>query len=141
MGTLRIICAIHHVISSPCGTSAVGYPTRGLVRYDRRVETPALTWIVYCVDHDSSIWSIPSMLMYQRSDLRRFRFPSHTTVILVVFVVPDLPIIACFTVRLAWTGDVLDPTHVLSVGRRYTRNTFFHFACNLFIYTRVLSPI
>jgi len=56
------------------------------------------------------------MLVHQWSDLRRIRFPSHTTVFLIVLGVSVVPIITRFTVRLAGTGYVLDPAHVLSAG-------------------------
>ena len=56
------------------------------------------------------------MLVHQWSDLRWIRFPSHTTVFLVFLDVPVVPIITRFTVRLAGTGYMLDPAHVLSAG-------------------------
>ena len=90
---LRIVYAIHHPISSPCGSCVVGYPMRGSMRYNHHVRLPVLTWIIHCVDHSSSIWSVRSMVMHQQGGLLWLRLPSHPT------LVPLVPIITCPAVR------------------------------------------
>jgi len=72
-----------------------------------------LTWVIHCINHDSPIPSIPPMLMHQRSDLSRFRFPSYAAVALVISVVP---LIARLAMRMASTRYMLDSPHILSIG-------------------------
>jgi hypothetical protein len=102
------------------------------------LKLPLLTWVIHCVDHDSSIRPVRPMLMHQRGDLRRLRLPSRSTVVLVA---PLIPIITRPAVRLASTRYVFDPAHVLPARRRRIRNALFWISRDLFIYARVLPPI
>ena len=73
---------------------------------------PVPTWIIHCVNYNSSIRPVPPVLVHQRSDLGRIRFLSHTAVLLIT---PLDPIVTRLTVRQASTGDMLDPPHILPV--------------------------
>ena len=92
-------------------SSGISYTQSGKARSSYGAST--LTWVVHRINHDSSILPIPPVLMHQRSNLSRFRFPGYTTIALIISIIS---IIARLDMRMAGTRHVLDSPHVLSVG-------------------------